>query len=29
VHMDVNPLLSNEEIEETIEGVNRVLDALA
>jgi dTDP-4-amino-4,6-dideoxygalactose transaminase len=29
VHMDVNPLLTNEDIEETIDGVNRVLDALA
>lgn len=29
VHLDVNPLLTNEDIEETIEGINRVLDALA
>jgi 8-amino-3,8-dideoxy-alpha-D-manno-octulosonate transaminase len=29
VHLDVNPLLTNEEIEETLEGANRVLDALA
>jgi dTDP-4-amino-4,6-dideoxygalactose transaminase len=29
VHLDVNPLLSNAEMEETIEGVNRVLAALA
>jgi 8-amino-3,8-dideoxy-alpha-D-manno-octulosonate transaminase len=29
VHLDVSPLLTNEDIEETIEGVNRVLDALA
>jgi hypothetical protein len=29
VHMDVNPLLTNEDIEETIEGLNKVLDALA
>jgi 8-amino-3,8-dideoxy-alpha-D-manno-octulosonate transaminase len=28
VHMDVNPLLSNEEIEETIEGLNRVLEKM-
>jgi len=28
VHLDVNPLLSNEEIEETIEGMNRVLEKL-
>jgi dTDP-4-amino-4,6-dideoxygalactose transaminase len=29
VHLDVNPLLTNEDVEETIEGVNRVLNALA
>jgi hypothetical protein len=29
VHLDVNPLLTNEDIEETIDGLNRVLDALA
>ena len=29
VHLNVSPLLTNEDIEETIEGVNRVLDALA
>ena len=29
VHMDVNPLLTNEEIEETVDGLNRVLEALA
>ena len=29
VHLDVSPQLTNEDIEETIEGLNRVLDALA
>ena len=29
VHLNVSPLLTNEDVEETIEGVNRVLDALA
>ncbi len=29
VHLDVNPLLTNEDVEETIEGVSRVLEALA
>ena len=29
VHLNVNPLLTNEDVEETIEGVNRVLEALA
>ncbi len=29
VHMDVSPLLTNDDIEETLEGVNRVLGALA
>ena len=29
VHLDVNPLSTNEDIEETIEGMNRVLEALA
>jgi len=29
VHLDVNPLLTNEGLEETVEGVNQVLDALA
>ncbi len=29
VHMNVNPLLTNEDVEETIEGLNRVLEALA
>jgi len=28
VHLDVSPLLSNEDVEETIEGLNRVLNAL-
>jgi len=28
VHLDVSPLLTNEDVEETIEGVNRVLNAL-
>jgi dTDP-4-amino-4,6-dideoxygalactose transaminase len=28
IHMDVNPLLTNQDVEETIEGVNRVLGAL-
>lgn len=28
VHLDVSPLLTNEDVEETIEGVNRVLHAL-
>ncbi len=28
VHLDVNPLLSNQDVEETIEGINRVLEAL-
>jgi len=28
VHLDVSPLLSNSDVEETIEGVNRVLNAL-
>ena len=28
VHLDVNPLLSNQEVEEMIEGVNRVLATL-
>jgi dTDP-4-amino-4,6-dideoxygalactose transaminase len=27
VHLDVNPMLTNEDVEETIEGVNRVLSA--
>lgn len=29
VHLNVSPLLTNEDVEETIEGVNRVLEALA
>jgi hypothetical protein len=29
VHLNVSPLLTNEDIEETLEGVNRVLNALA
>ena len=29
VHMDVSPLLTNDDIEETLEGANRVLEALA
>ncbi|MCY4091772.1 MAG: DegT/DnrJ/EryC1/StrS family aminotransferase [Caldilineaceae bacterium] len=29
VHMNVSPLLANEDVEETIEGLNRVLEALA
>jgi 8-amino-3,8-dideoxy-alpha-D-manno-octulosonate transaminase len=29
VHLDVSPLLTNEDVEETIDGVSRVLDALA
>ncbi len=29
VHLDVSPLLTNEDAEETVEGVNRVLEALA
>ena len=29
LHMDVSPLLSNDDIEETLEGTNRVLEALA
>jgi dTDP-4-amino-4,6-dideoxygalactose transaminase len=29
IHLDVNPLESNSEIEETIEGLNRVIDAVA
>lgn len=29
VHLDVSPLLTNEELEETVEGLNRVLDELA
>ena len=29
VHMNVSPLLTNEDVEETIEGLNRVLEALA
>jgi dTDP-4-amino-4,6-dideoxygalactose transaminase len=28
IHLNVNPLLTNEDVEETIEGLNRVLDAL-
>jgi dTDP-4-amino-4,6-dideoxygalactose transaminase len=28
VHLDVSPLLTNEDVEETVEGVNRVLEAL-
>ncbi len=29
VHMDVSPLLTNEDVEETLEGANKVLEALA
>lgn len=29
IHLEVNPLCTNEDIEETVEGVNRVLEALA
>ena len=29
VHLHISPMLSNEDMEETIEGVNRVLDTLA
>ncbi|RIK44762.1 MAG: glutamine--scyllo-inositol aminotransferase [Chloroflexi bacterium] len=29
VHLNVSPLLTNEDVEETIEGVNKVLNALA
>jgi 8-amino-3,8-dideoxy-alpha-D-manno-octulosonate transaminase len=29
VHLDISPLLTNEDVEETVEGVNRVLEALA
>ncbi|MFX0117554.1 MAG: DegT/DnrJ/EryC1/StrS family aminotransferase [Candidatus Hodarchaeota archaeon] len=29
VHLDVSPLFTNEDVEETIEGLNRVLNALA
>jgi dTDP-4-amino-4,6-dideoxygalactose transaminase len=29
VHLDVSPLLTNEDVEETIEGLNKVLNALA
>ncbi len=29
VHLDVSPLLTNEDVEETVEGINRVLKALA
>jgi len=29
VHLDVSPLLNNEDVEETIEGLNRVLEVLA
>jgi len=29
VHLDVNPMTSNEDLEETVEGLNRVLNVLA
>lgn len=29
VHLNVNPLLTNEDVEETIEGLSRVIEALA
>ena len=29
VHMDVSPLLTNEDVEESLEGMNKVLEALA
>jgi 8-amino-3,8-dideoxy-alpha-D-manno-octulosonate transaminase len=29
VHLDVSPLLTNEDVEETVEGVNKVLEVLA
>jgi hypothetical protein len=28
VHLDVSPLLMNEDVEEMVEGVNKVLNAL-
>lgn len=28
VHLDVSPLLTNEDVEETVEGINKVLDGL-
>jgi 8-amino-3,8-dideoxy-alpha-D-manno-octulosonate transaminase len=28
IHLDVSPLLTNEEVEETVEGINKVLNAL-
>jgi dTDP-4-amino-4,6-dideoxygalactose transaminase len=29
VHLDVNPLLTNQDVEETVDGINKVLEALA
>lgn len=29
IHLDINPLLTSEDFEETVEGINRVLEALA
>jgi hypothetical protein len=29
VHLNVSPLLTNEDVEETIEGLNRVLHVMA
>ena len=29
VHLDVNPQYTNEDVEEMVEGLNRVLEALA
>jgi hypothetical protein len=29
VHLNVSPLLTNEDVEETVEGLNRVLNAYA
>jgi hypothetical protein len=28
VHLNISPLLTNEDVEETVEGLNRVLNAL-
>ena len=29
VHLDVSPLLTNEDVEETVDGINKVLNVLA
>jgi hypothetical protein len=29
VHLNVSPLLTNEDVEETVEGLNKVLEELA